>query len=159
MYHLMLLTFTPRNVAKMWKYNMDTFVIKCVSFTLHTGSGVPPTLVGLTLRLGLEVAHVDAERVLLVAAQIGIAHKVQRVVVMARAGRHKVQLELGLLLQGEPLDRQQRVGCRIPDDDPPAFFAFLLEMKEKKNRKDRVLVWSKFPQDTQTISQDSKTIL
>ena len=108
-------------------------MIKCVSFTLHTGSGEPPTLIGLTLRLGLEVAHVDAERVLLVAAQIGIAHKVQRVVVMARAGRHKVQLELGLLLQGEPLDRQQRVGFRIPDDDPPAFFTFLLEMKQKKD--------------------------
>lgn len=82
-------------------------------------------LVGFAFRLGLEVAHVDAELVLLIATQVRIAHEVQRVVVVARTGRHKVQLELGLLLQGEPLDRQERVGLRVTDHDPPAFLAFL----------------------------------
>lgn len=44
---------------------------------------------------------------------------------MTRAGGDKVQLEFGFLLQREALDRQQRVGFRVADYDPPAFLAFL----------------------------------
>ena len=86
--------------------------------------------------LRLEIAYVDGKFVLLIAAQIRIAHVVERVLVVARTRRDKVQLHLCLLLQREPFDGQERVRFRITDNDPPAFLAFLLrgERKRKKGK-------------------------
>ena len=46
------------------------------------------------------ICHADGELILLVAAHVGVTHVEERVVVTASRGRHKVQLDLGLLLQG-----------------------------------------------------------
>ena len=73
--------------------------------------------------LAAALADLGLELVLLVAAEVRVRHEVERVGVAARLGRHEVQLELGLLLQGEPLDGEQRVGLGLADDDPPALLA------------------------------------
>ena len=52
---------------------------------------------------------------------------------VSHLGGHEVQLELGLLLQGEPLDGEQRVGLGLADDDPPA----LLALRGEVGRDDR----------------------
>lgn len=83
-------------------------------------------LVRFAFALRLEIAYVDGKFVLLIAAQIRIAHVVERVLVVARTRRDKVQLHLCLLLQREPFDGQERVRFWITDNDPPAFLAFLL---------------------------------
>ena len=67
------------------------------------------------------------ELVLLVAAEVRVGHEVERVGVAAGLGRDKVQLELGLLLQREPLDGEQRVGLGLADDDPPPLLALCAE--------------------------------
>ena len=81
----------------------------------------PSVAVGVALAL----LDVHRELVLLVASHVGVAHVEDEVVVLARRRGHKVQLDLGLLLQGQALDGQQRVGLGVADHHPPALFAFL----------------------------------
>lgn len=52
-----------------------------------------PALVGVAV--ALRFFHVHAELVLLVAAHVGVAHEVQRVVVRPRGRGHEIQLHLG----------------------------------------------------------------
>ena len=50
--------------------------------------------------------HVNAERVLLVAAHVGITHEVQNVLVTARRRGSEVQLDPGFSLQCQSFDGQ-----------------------------------------------------
>lgn len=59
----------------------------------------PRRLVRIAAAVRLEIANVDGKLVLLIAAQVRVTHVVQRVLVVAWTGRHKVQFHLGLLLQ------------------------------------------------------------
>ena len=79
--------------------------------------------------LAAALADLGLELVLLVAAEVRVGHEVEGVGVGAGLGRHKVQLELGLLLQGEALDGEQRVGLGLADDDPPALLALRGEVR------------------------------
>ena len=67
------------------------------------------TVVTALLASAPGLSDVEADLVLLVATQVRVGHEEQGVVVLARTGRHKVQHELGFLLQRQPLDRQQLV--------------------------------------------------
>ena len=71
----------------------------------------------------LRFPDLQVDLVFLIAAQIRVRHEKQGVGVTARPRGHEVQHELGLLLQGQPLDGQQLVGLGVADNDPPAFFA------------------------------------
>ena len=78
--------------------------------------------------------HFNGELVLLVAAQVGVAHVEEGVGMHASRGNDKFQLDLGLLLQGQTLDGQQRVGVVVADYDPPTLLAFLDKEKICKIR-------------------------
>ena len=73
---------------------------------------------------------VDEELVHLDTAHVGVAHEEQCIVVLARGGRHIVQLHLGLLLQRESLDGQQRVVLGVANHHPPALLSLLLDTGE-----------------------------
>ena len=73
--------------------------------------------------LAAALADLGLELVLLVAAEVRVRHEVERVGVAAGLGGHKVQLELSLLLEGEPLDGEERVGLGLAYDDPPTLLA------------------------------------
>lgn len=68
------------------------------------------------------------ELVLLVAAGVGVRHEIEHVRVGRDGrGRCKVELDLGLLVQGEALDAQQRVGLGVADHAPPVLLSLLRE--------------------------------
>ena len=67
------------------------------------------TVVTALLASAPGLSDVEADLVLLVAPQVRVRHEEQGVVVLTRTGSHKVQHELGFLLQCQPFDRQQLV--------------------------------------------------
>lgn len=77
-------------------YSSGYFIVLSINFDLSLNSC--PS-VRVTFAFGLEIIDVNRKFVFLIASQIRVAHEVQRVVVMARAWRNKVQFHLGLLLQ------------------------------------------------------------
>ena len=55
------------------------------------------------------LADAEGEGVLLVTANIGVAHEVQHILVLARLGGGELQLHLGLALECEALDGHKAV--------------------------------------------------
>ena len=53
----------------------------------------------------------------------GFPYLTKSLVFHSYLGSNKVELELCLLLQSEPLDGEERVGLGLADDDPPALFS------------------------------------
>lgn len=89
------------------------------------------TLITVAFAVTLALLHVDAEFILLVTAHVGVTHEKDGVVVVTGGGGHKVQFNLGLLLQGQSPDGQQRVGLVVSYHHPPAFLSFLGSKKIK----------------------------
>ena len=97
--------------------------------TIHRLVAVGAGILGAVASL----LDVDADLVLLVAAHVGVAHEVHRVAVPTHRGRQEVQLDLGLLLQGQALDGQQGVVLGVADHHPPALFTFLEQGAKRKD--------------------------
>ena len=81
--------------------------------------------VAVTFASTSSLVHVDAELVLLVASHVRIAHVIQHVAVLSRRRRNKVELDLGFLLQGQALDRDEAVVLWVSNHHPPTLLAFL----------------------------------
>ena len=77
--------------------------------------------------------HVDGELVFLVAAHVRVAHEEQRVAVLARRWRNKLQPHFGFLLQRQTLYRHKVVHFHVSDNHPPAFLAFLYSSTNQHN--------------------------
>lgn len=98
---------------------------------LHTSDKMVNNLITVAFAVTLALLYIDAEFILLVTAHVGVAHEKDGVVVVTRGGGHKVQFDLGLLLQGQSPDGQQRVGLVVPYHHPPAFLSFLVVKRKK----------------------------
>ena len=86
----------------------------------------------LSLTAVSSLQHFDGEGVFLVTAHVCITHEVESILVCAGRGRGcELQLEFGLVLQGQSFDGEQAVCLGAPNHHPPTFLALL--HREKKN--------------------------
>ena len=92
-------------------------------------------VIGVAFLIGLTSRHnIDLKLVLLVTAGIGVGHQVKDVrVAVDGGGRCEVEFNLGLLVEGEPLDAEKRVGFGVANHAPPV----LLPLLREQGRNDR----------------------
>lgn len=79
----------------------------------------------ITVTVAVALLDIHTKLVLLVTAHVGVTHEEDDIVVVTRGWSHEVQLDLGLLLQCQAFDGQQRVVFGITNHHPPAFLTFL----------------------------------
>ena len=77
--------------------------------------------------------YIHAELVLLIAAHIRIAHKVQQIAVLAGRRGHEVETRFGFGLEGQAFDGDETVSLGVADDEPPGFLAFLFMRENELN--------------------------
>ena len=73
--------------------------------------------------------HLERQLVLLIAAEVGVAHEVERVRVLARVGRRELELDLVLVCERDALDTEQRVRLDVANHQPPAL---LLDLRKAR---------------------------
>ena len=96
-----------------------------------------PYLINITATLFIAASFLFSfgntyrELVFLIATHVSITHIVQDIVMVTNTRSYKIQFHFGFLLQSQTLDRKQRICLGIANYNPPTFFTFLKNQKQK----------------------------
>lgn len=101
----------------------------CLGFSLCSDIPAGP-LITFTFAIAVPFLHINAELIFLVTSHVSVTHEEDRVVIVTRRRCHKIKFDLGLLLQGQTSDGQERVWFVVSNHYPPALFTFLIMAKK-----------------------------